>query len=112
MGSPVLFMVSLVATSNETGCCTTTGITSLVSEMLTGVGHDELSLFADSTLEPVACHTCRCMWVALRGSVERWSGLCMGPTPTSGVSSPWSIHLVTANARALSGAAAAEASTK
>ena len=41
--------------------CTATGITSLISETLTNMRRDELNLFADSLLEPAACHTCRCM---------------------------------------------------
>ena len=44
MGLPVLVMVSLVATSNKTGCCTTTGITSLILEMVTNMRYKELSL--------------------------------------------------------------------
>ena len=61
IASPVLIMVFLVATSNKMGCCVATGITSLISEMLTNMRHAELNLFSDSTLEPAACHTCRCM---------------------------------------------------
>ena len=60
MGSPVLVMVSLVATSNKMGCCATTGITSLILETLTNIRCDKLSLSADSTLEPAdACRWCR-----------------------------------------------------
>ena len=52
MGSPVLFMVSLVATSKKMECCNATGITSLISETVTNMRWEELSLFAESTLEP------------------------------------------------------------
>ena len=61
MGLPVPVMVSLVVTSNKMGCCITTGITSLISETLMNMRCDELSLSANSTLKPAACHTCRCM---------------------------------------------------
>ena len=61
MGSPVLVMVSLVATSKKMGCGDANGITSLISETVTNIRRDELSLFANSTLEPAACHTWRCM---------------------------------------------------
>ena len=53
MGSPVSSMASLDATSNKTGCCTT----SLISEMFTNRRRDAVNLSSDSSLEPMECHT-------------------------------------------------------
>ena len=60
IGSPMSPMVSLDATSNKTGCCTTAGITSLISEMFTNRRHDAVHLSSDSSSEPAECHTFNC----------------------------------------------------
>ena len=61
IGSPVSSTASLDITSNKMGCCTTTGITSLISEMLTNRRCDAVNLSPNSLSEPAECHTFKCM---------------------------------------------------
>ena len=60
-GLPVLSMASLLAASRKMGCGITTGTTSLISETVTSMKQEESSLSGESSLEPAACHMCRCM---------------------------------------------------
>ena len=60
-GSSLAISISLVATSNRTGCCIATGSTLLISERLTKRSQDEVTLSSDSVWEPAMCHTFRRM---------------------------------------------------
>ena len=60
-GLPVFSMTSLLPMSRKTGCGIATGTTWLISETETSMKQEESSLSAESSLEPAACHTFRCM---------------------------------------------------
>ena len=49
--------ISLLATSNRTGCCRATGSTLLPSEVLTKRSQDEVILSSNSIWEPALCHS-------------------------------------------------------
>ena len=60
-GSLLTSNISLLATSNRTGCCSAIGITLLTSDGFTNRSLEEVILSSNADWEPALCHSFKCM---------------------------------------------------